>query len=74
MPGVKLAGEVASLDAVPEAYRGNYEAAGEGKFRLKEIEIEDVTGLKNAATARERERDALKEKYKGVDIAEWTEY
>ncbi len=74
MPGVKLAGEVASLETVPEAYRSNYESAGEGKFRLKEIEFEEPTALLNTVKATRDERDALKEKYKGVNLDEWNEY
>jgi hypothetical protein len=78
MAAVKLAGTVADLSTVPEQYRGNYEAAGD-KFVLKEIEIEDVGGLRNTATARERERDEARKEAKafkdaGVSIDEWNEY
>jgi hypothetical protein len=73
MPAIKLSGQVSDLQVVPEAYRDKYEKAGDG-FVLKEIEIEDVAGLRNTVTATRQERDALAEKYKGVNLDEWNEY
>ncbi len=63
MPAIKLSGQVSDLQVVPEAYRDKYEKVGDG-FVLKEIEIEDTTGLLASVKATRTERDAALAKLK----------
>src|SRR5881628_2004784 len=64
---IKLKGQVASLDEVPEVYRARYQQDGE-VFRHIDVDIEDITGLKNTVQATRRERDEVLAKYKGIDL------
>lgn len=71
----KLPLRVASLDAVPEGFRDRYEADGDEYVLAKEIEVEDVSGLKKALQAERDLRDKAEKRAKqfaDIDLDEVT--
>lgn len=62
-----------SLDAIPEAFRGEYTEA-DGKFKLNVDGVEDVTGLKNTLAKFKADQKAAADKLKAFEGIDPEEY
>ncbi len=62
-----------SLDAIPEAFRGEYTET-DGKFKLNVDGVEDVTGLKNTLAKFKADQKAAADKLKAFEGVDPDEY